>query len=158
MKKFCYLALVALVAVAFSSCSMFGGSKEGNDPEFRTSDLWGKWHRTNSEEGDDEYIRFTDEESDEEGLLLGLEWNEGDDKYEDDYLTAREELGHPGSGWFKYKLSDNRELIMIELMDISTAEIFKTYVITKLTSTELNYHEKGMTSNTFVFEKVREDK
>ena len=158
MKKFYYLALVALVAVAFSSCSMFGGSKDSNDPEFRASDLLGKWHRTNPGEGEDPYIRFTDEESDEEGYFYGLEWDEGDDKYEENVWDDREANdGVPGNGWFKYKLSKEGQLEMVQLHDISSTEFSKIYVVSKLTSTELKYFEKGYTSKTFVFVKIRED-
>lgn len=147
MKKRYYLAFVAIVGLTFSSCGMF----DDKDPEWRTSDLWGLWQRSNSQE----FFRFTEEQSDEAGYLLGLEWDEADDKHEQDRWDARDELGHPGNGWFKYKL-DKANLEEIILMDNEGAESSKLYVVTKLNASTLEYYEKDHTSITYKFTKVKE--
>ena len=151
-RKFYYLALVALVSIAFSSCSFFGGG--GNNPEYRLSDLQGLW-KNNSK---NEYVRFTTEESEEAGYLLGLEWNLDEDKTEQDRLDAREELGHPGNGWFKYKFEATGDLHELHLMDNEGAEEPKEYIVTKLTDTDLVYYEKDYNSRTTSFSKVVEPK
>ena len=58
MRKIYYLALVALVAIAFTGCK-----ENTNEPEFRLTDLQGLWLEDNTEH----YVRFTDEKSDETG-------------------------------------------------------------------------------------------
>ena len=110
MRKFYYLALVALVGIALSSCSLFGGGGGGsNDPEFRLGDLQGLWQRNNTKE----FIRFTTEQSEESPYLLGYEWDEKD--WDDPDMTAeefllseREHWGKPGNGWFKYWFETNK--------------------------------------------------
>ena len=144
MRKFYYLALIALVGIAFSSCT------PTNTPEFRLSDLQGLWQENNTEH----YVRFTDEQSDEKGYFYGLEWNEGEDKYEQDLIDAREELGHPGNGWFKYDFETNGSLTEIHLMDNGGAEIPKVYVVSKLTDTVLEYYEKDNKSWSYSFTKI----
>jgi hypothetical protein len=144
MRKFYYLALIALVGIAFSSCT------STNTPEFRLSDLQGLWQENNTEH----YVRFTDEQSDEKGYFYGLEWNEGEDKYEQDLIDAREELGHPGNGWFKYDFETNGSLTEIHLMDNGGAEIPKVYVVSKLTDTVLEYYEKDNKSWSYSFTKI----
>ena len=52
MRKFYYLALVALIGIAFSSCSLIGGGE--NTPEFRLGDLQGLWQETNTQH----FVRF----------------------------------------------------------------------------------------------------
>ena len=144
MRKFYYLALIALVGIAFSSCT------STNTPEFRLSDLQGLWQENNTEH----YVHFTDEQSDEKGYFYGLEWNEGEDKYEQDLIDAREELGHPGNGWFKYDFETNGSLTEIHLMDNGGAEIPKVYVVSKLTDTVLEYYEKDNKSWSYSFTKI----
>ena len=111
MKKFYYLALVALVGIAFSSCSLLGGDK---NPEYRLSDLQGLWE----ENGTKHYVRFTTEQSDEAGYLYGREWDEADD-------ITEAELTPYGNGWFKYQLETKGDLHEIHLMDNQGAEIPK---------------------------------
>ena len=123
--------LVAVLGIALSSCSLIGG---GETPEYRVADLQGLWLENNTEH----YVRFTTEQSDETGYLLGREWDEAD--WDDPDMTAeefliwnREQLGHPGNGWFKYKLETKGDLTEIHLMDNEGAEIWKNYVVSKLT-------------------------
>jgi len=137
--------LTAVVAVVICSCT------PSNTPEYRLSDLQGKWVENNTEH----YVRFTSEQSDENGYLYGLEWHEDEDKYEQDLIDARAELGYPGNGWFKYNLETEGNLTEIHLMDNGGAEIPKVYVISKLTGTELEYYEKENKSWKYYFTKAK---
>ena len=139
MRKIYYLALVALVGIAFSSCNMLGPSK----PEYRLSDLQALW----LENGTEHYVRFTTEQSDEQKYLYGREWDEAEEVYE-------EALKPYGNGWFKYLFETTGSLTEIHLMDNGGAEIPKVYVVSKLTSTELEYYEKDRKNNKFAFSKV----
>ena len=139
-KKISYLALIALVGIAFSSCSLLGGG--GNDPEYRLSDLQTLWHQ----DGTRNFVRFTTEQSDEPGYLYGREWDETD--------RDEEDLVPYGNGWFKYKFETTGNLTEIHLMDNGGAEIPKVYIVTKLTDTELAYYEKDHPSSKFTFTKV----
>ena len=155
MRKFYYLALVALVGIAFSSCSMLGGDKE---PSYQLSDLQGLWQKNNTQE----FVRFTNEPSDEAGYLLGLEWDNADweeeEPYEDFLKEERETMGHPTDGWFKYKFETNGNLTEIHLMDNGGADIPKIYIVSKLTETELEFYEKDFKNIKFYFTKVAETK
>ena len=82
MRKFYYLALIALVGLVFSSC-------QKETPEFRTSDIQGLW----LEDGTQHYVRFTDEQSDETGYFYGREWDVAEDVHEEDLVPY-------GNGWF----------------------------------------------------------
>lgn len=151
MRKFYYLALVALIGIAFSSCSLIGGGE--NTPEFRLGDLQGLWQETNTQH----YVRFTTEMTGVESFpssYYGREWNEAEDVTEQDLIDAREELGYPGNGWFEYQFKTTGDLTEIHLMDNGGAEIPKVYVVSKLTDTDLEYYEKERTSNKFKFQKV----
>lgn len=146
-KKLYYLVLVALVGFAFSSCSALGGDKE---PSYQLSSLQALW----LENGDTTYghfVRFTTQQSDETNYLYGREWTESEDVYEEDLLPK-------GNGWFKYKFETNGSLTEIHLMDNGGAEIPKVYVVSKLTSTDLEYYEKDRSNNKFYFSKVVETK
>ena len=138
MRKFYYLALVALVAIAFNSCK-----ENTNEPEFRLTDLQGLWLEDNTEH----YVRFTDEKSDETDYLYGREWHE-----DEDYTEA--DLKPYGMGWFKYKFEKNGNLTEIHLMDNGGAEIPKVYVVSKLTDTVLEYYEKDNKSWSYSFTKI----
>ena len=143
----CKWLFIALFGVALSSCSLFGGK----EPTFQLSDLQALWQENNTEH----FVRFTTEQSDEAGFLYGREWNIDEDVTEQDLLDAREELGHPGDGWFKYQFQTNGNLTEIHLMDISSNnEIPKAYyVVTVLTDTDLSYYDKE-TRDKFSFTKV----
>lgn len=119
-------------------------------PSYQLSDLQGLWQRNNTQE----FVRFTTEQSDEAGYLLGCEWDEAEDVTEQDRIDARNELGHPGNGWFKYQFKSTGDLTEIHLMDNGGAEIPKIYVVSKLTDTDLVYYEKEYPSIKFNFTKV----
>lgn len=138
MRKIYYLALVALVAIAFTGCK-----ENTNEPEFRLTDLQGLWLEDNTEH----YVRFTDEKSDETDYLYGREWHEDEDYTEVD-------LKPYGMGWFKYKFEKNGNLTEIHLMDNGGAEIPKIYVVTKLTDDDLEYYEKDYKSNKYSFSRI----
>ena len=143
MRKIYYLALVALVGIAFSSCNMLGPSQ----PEYRLSDLQALW----LENGTEHYVRFTTEQSDEQKYLYGREWDEAEEVYEED-------LKPYGNGWFKYLFETTGSLTEIHLMDNGGAEIPKVYVVSKLTDTDLAYYEKDHPSSKFKFTKIVEVK
>ena len=148
MRKFYYLALVALVAVAFSSC-------QKNEPTFYLQDLQGLW----LEKGDTvvgHYVRFTDEKSDENPYLLGREWTTKDDKHEEDLINQRTKDGHPGNGWFKYELKTDGTLTEIHLMKNGGAEIPQVFVVSKVTATALEYYESGNKKNKYYFTKIKQ--
>lgn len=151
MKKFYYLALVALVGIAFSSCSLMGGDKA---PSYQLSDLQGYWLENNTEH----YVRFTTEQSDENPYLYGYEWDEADEMTEELLWSEREAIGHPGDGWFKYWFESKGDLHEIHLMNNEGAEIPKEYIVSKLTSTSLEYYEKDNKSKKSSFSKVVEKK
>ena len=150
MKKFYHLAICAIVAVTMNSC-FFGGGTTTEEPKFQLSDLQGRWVEINTQH----FVNFTTERSDEYPYYLGYEWDESEEVFESDLLTARQELGHPGNGWFKYdfKTTDGN-LTEIHLMDNEGAEIPKIYVVSKLTETSLEYYEKDRPSSKFAFEKM----
>jgi len=149
MKKFYYLAICAIVAITMNSC--FGGGGSTEEPKFKLTDLQGRW----VEIGTQHFVNFTTERSEEYPYYLGYEWDESEEIYEQDLILARQELGHPGNGWFKYefKTSDGN-LTEIHLMDNEGAEIPKIYIVSKLTDTALEYYEKERPSNKFAFEKM----
>ena len=114
-----------------------------SQPEYRLSDLQALW----LENGTEHYVRFTTEQSDEQKYLYGREWDEAEEVYEED-------LKPYGNGWFKYLFETTGSLTEIHLMDNGGAEIPKVYVVSKLTSTELEYYEKDRKNNKFAFSKV----
>lgn len=152
MKKYYYLAICVIVSLTLTGC--FGGSSN-NTPAYSLSDLQGLWQ----EDGTEHFVRFTTERSDEDPYYLGLEWDEDEGIAEQDLLDAREELGHPGNGWFKYefKTSDG-DLTEIHLMDNGGAEIPKIYVVSILNDSELSYYEKDKENWKYSFTKVVETK
>ena len=149
MKKRIYFVLLACVALAMTSCNLFNNKT----PEYYISDLQALWQETNVMNSQ-HFVRFTNEASDESPYFLGREWDEAEDVFESDLLAARETLGYPGNGWFKYWLEKNGELTEIHLLDNHGAEVPKIYVITVLTNSELSYYEKDRKSNKFSFKKV----
>ena len=140
MRRFYYLALVAIVGIAMSSCSLIGGG--GNNPEYQLSDLQGLWLENNTQH----YVRFTTEQSDEPKYLYGREWDEAEEVYEEDLLPY-------GNGWFKYWFESNGGLHELHLMDNQGAVIPKEYIVSKLTDTDLEYYEKDQKNNKFYFRK-----
>ena len=151
MKKSFKFILIALVGIVLASCNMIN-----NSPSFQLSDLQGLWQ----ENGTQQYVRFTTEQSDETGYLYGREWNDAewddpDMTYEEYLIWNRDQLRHPGNGWFKYLFeTTGNNLTEIHLMDNGGAEIPKVYVVSKLTDTDLVYYEKEYPSIKFNFTKV----
>ena len=151
MRKFYSLALLALVGLAFSSCGVFN-----NKPEYKLSDLQGLWLEDKDTTQVMHYVRFTTEQSDEPTYLYGREWDEKEDVFEKDLLDFLAKHGIHGNGWFKYLFETTGDLTEIHLMDNGGAEIPKTYVVSKLTDTELKYYEKDRKNISFSFSKVVE--
>lgn len=154
MKTNIKLLLVTIISVVFCSCSGLFGDKE---PEYRLSDLQGLWQKNNSQE----FVRFTDEQSDEAGFLLGLEWDNSEweeaEPYEDFLMEEREKMGHPTDGWFKYSFSSAGNLMEYHYTTIGgTDAIAKRYVVSKLKKSVLEYYEKDNEKNITSFTKVNE--
>ena len=152
MKKYYYLAICVIVSLTLTGC--FGGSSN-NTPAYSLSDLQALWQ----EDGTEHFVRFTTEQSDEAGFLYGREWHEDEDVIEQDLIDSREELGHPGNGWFKYEFkTSGGDLTEIHLMDNGGAEIPKIYVVSILNDSELSYYEKDKENRKYSFTKVVETK
>ena len=143
MKKSFKFILIALVGLSLASCNMINK----NTPSYQQNDLQGLWEENNTKH----YVRFTTEQSDETGYLYGREWDEAQDITEAD-------LKPKGNGWFKYQFKSTGDLTEIHLLDNGGAEIPKVYVVTKLTTDELEYYEKDQKSNKFYFSKIIEEK
>ena len=150
MRKSIQFLFLAFVAVALASCDMFNKTT----PSYQLSDLQGLWQRNNTQE----FVRFTTEQSDETGYLLGREWNDDEwydeGSYEDFLIEQRNKQGFPGNGWFKYQFKTTGDLTEIHFMDNGGAQIPKIYVVSKLTDTDLVYYEKDYPSIKFNFTKV----
>lgn len=147
---------ILLVSVVLAGCSMLGGDKE---PQYSFSDLQGYWLQTN--DATEHYVRFTEEKADETGYYLGYEWHDADwddpeMTFEEYLIWNREQLGHPGNGWFKYQfVVTDGGLHEIHFMDNEGAEIPKfDYVVSKLTDTELEYYEKDYQNFKYKFSRV----
>ena len=152
MKKYYYLAICVIVSLTLTGC--FGGSSN-NTPAYSLSDLQALWQ----EDGTEHFVRFTTEQSDEAGFLYGREWHEDEDVIEQDLIDSREELGHPGNGWFKYEFkTSGGDLTEIHLTDNDGTEIPKIYVVSILNDSELSYYEKGKENWKYSFTKVVETK
>ena len=138
MRKGVYLALIAFIGIAFSSCSML----DKDTTSYQLSDLQGKWCK----DGTGEYMRFTtDPVENETGFFWGCEWNEDQDWHESD-------LVYHGDGWFKYKLTDD-QLFEVHMTDYGWANIPQEYVLTFLTSTKMTYYKKGYSKEKQYFTK-----
>lgn len=130
MKKSTILfGVVAIVAMIMTSCQM-------EKPSIQEADLLGLW----KDAGQEAFVRFTDEPAGE--YKYGREWNEGEGTFESD-------LKPYGNGWFKYKLVQN-DLKEIHLMDNSSAEIPKVYIVLQLTEDVLKYKDDRGVITTFV--------
>jgi hypothetical protein len=142
MRKIIYMALIAVIGLALTSC-------EPAQKDFYLSDLQGLWLEDNTEH----YVRFTTEQSDESPYLVGREWDEAEDVSEQDLIDQRNRDHFMGNGWFKYWLEQTGKLTEIHMMDNGGAEIPQVYILTTLTSTKLAYYEKDQKSNKFSFTK-----
>ena len=72
-------------------------------------------------------------------------------------IVYEDDLVYHGNGWFKYRLNE-KELLEIHKMDYGWADIPKVYIVSILTSSNLNYYEKDQTSIKFKFTKIIEVK
>lgn len=133
MKKSTILfGVVAIVAMMMTSCQM-------EKPSFQEADLLFLWKNA----GQEAFVRFTTEAADPTGeYKYGREWNEDEGIFESD-------LKPYGNGWFKYKLVQN-DLKEIHLMDNSSAEIPKVYIVLQLTEDVLKYKDDRGVITTFV--------
>ena len=135
MKKSTILfGVVTIVAMVMVSCQM-------DKPTFREADLLGLWQ----ENGQEAFVRFTNEPDPTGEYKYGCEWNEDEGVFES-------ELKQYGNGWFKYKLVKS-DLTEIHLMDNGGAVIFKEYVVVKLNEYELQYEDGG---KRYYYHKCRE--
>ncbi len=138
-KNFVRMAVMALVGFAMAACST------KDELGFSESNLYGYW----LEDGTQHYVNFTNERQSDE-YQLGYEWDEAEEVTEEDVKN-----NHMGNGWFKWNFTTKTgDLLEIQLMDNDGAEIPKSYVVTKLTETELVYYEKDQKSNKFSFKKI----
>ena len=131
MKKFYYLAFIALIGIAFSACSQ-------KDPiEYSLSDMQGLWKQNNTEH----FMRFTTESADsiKSGYLWGYEWDESEGTVEDDLKQPDMKYGN---SWFIYHL-EGEKWLQINTMSISSGLIPKNYIITILTSTTFEFYPEG---------------
>ncbi len=124
------------MGIALASCNP-------TEVTFQESDLLGYW----LEDGTQHYVRFTNSRQSDE-YQLGYEWDEAEDVMESDVKN-----NEGGNGWFKWALVKTT-LTEIHLMDNDGAEIPKTYIVTKLTDSELSYYEKDQPSVKASFQKV----
>lgn len=138
-KNILRIAIVTLVGAVMAACV------PTENPTFSQSDLLGLWQENDTQH----FVRFTAEKADS-AYMYAREWDEAEDVTEGD-------LKPYGNGWFKWQLvkADLKEL---HLMDNDGAEIPKTYIVTKLTDTELSYYEKDHKEIKTSFTKVAEKK
>ena len=125
MKKFYYLALIAILGLCFAGC-------EKKQKEFFVKDLQGKWCK----DGAQDYRRFATDKASREGYYWGWEWDEGEDVQESDRTS------HPqGNGWFMYTIQGD-QLLEIEKTEYGWVDIPKVYIISELSDTKLIYYPK----------------
>ena len=126
MKKFYYLALIAIIGLVLTSC-------ENVQKEFYLSDLQGLWQNDKTTTW---YMRFTADKAEYgENYYWGREWGDfGDDVTEEDLFDP--ESFH-GDGWFQYQLEVNGKFTYIHMMDNKGADVPKTYKMITLTSTKM---------------------
>ena len=131
MRKFYYLALIALIGIAFSACSKV-------DPiEYSLSDMQGLW----KENGTEHFMRFTTDAADslKTGYLWGYEWDESDGTEENDLLQPDMKYGN---SWFIYHL-EGEKWLQTNTMSIGSGLIPVTYVITVLNSSTFEFYKDG---------------
>jgi len=137
MRKINFI-LLALLSIALFSCK--------KDPEYRVGDLQALW----LEKSTQHYVRFTDEQTDQTNYFWGREWNLAEEVSEEDLYEGD---NFHGNGWFKYQLEKKGDLHEIHMMTNDGAVIPKEYVVSKLSSSELEYYEKDNKNRKFYFSK-----
>lgn len=136
MKAYRFI-LVALMGILMYSCK--------NEPSYYVSDIQAKW----LENGTDHYVRFTSDPSNSTGYMWGYEWTSSE--YDESDLF--DPTMYHGDGWFEYQMEKKGNLHELHLMSNNGAIIPKEYVISRLTTTEMEYYEDGNKKNKFYFTK-----
>ena len=127
MRKFLYMALIALAGICLVGCKK-------DQKDFYLSDLQGLWQNDQSTTW---YMRFTADQGDIAGCYWGREWGDlGDDVTEDDLFDP--ETYH-GNGWFQYKLEKNGDFTYINMMDNKGADVPKSFKMITLTSSKMTF-------------------
>lgn len=133
MKKWYFLALIAIIGFVFSSC-------DKKQTEFLLSDLQGKWVEDNTTH----YVVYTTDAADIAGFFWGKEWTEPEKR--------EEQLPYHGNGWFKYQL-DGTSLKQLNVMNNEGATIPKYYTVQSLSSTNMVYYEEDFKNTKYKFTK-----
>lgn len=130
MKKFYYLALIAIIGLVLTSC-------ENVQKEFYLSDLQGLWQNDKTTTW---YMRFTADKAEYgENYYWGREWGDfGDEITEEDLFDPE---NFHGNGWFQYKLEEDGNFIYINMMDNKGADIPKPYKMVVLTSSKMTFQD-----------------
>ena len=127
MRKFLYMALIALAGICLVGCKK-------DQKDFYLSDLQGLWQNDQTTTW---YMRFTADQGDIAGCYWGREWGDfGDDVTEDDLFDP--ETYH-GNGWFQYKLEKNGDFTYINMMDNKGADVPKSFKMITLTSSKMTF-------------------
>lgn len=127
MRKFLYMALIALAGICLVGCKK-------DQKDFYLSDLQGLWQNDQTTTW---YMRFTADQGDIAGCYWGREWGDlGDDVTEDDLFDP--ETYH-GNGWFQYKLEKNGDFTYINMMDNKGAYVVKSFKMITLTSSKMTF-------------------
>lgn len=127
MRKFLYMALIALAGICLVGCKK-------DQKDFYLSDLQGLWQNDQTTTW---YMRFTADQGDIAGCYWGREWGDfGDDVTEDNLFDP--ETYH-GNGWFQYKLEKNGDFTYINMMDNKGADVPKSFKMITLTSSKMTF-------------------
>ena len=127
MRKFLYMALIALAGICLVGCKK-------DQKDFYLSDLQGLWQNDQTTTW---YMRFTADQGDIAGCYWGREWGDlGDDVTEDDLFDP--ETYH-GNGWFQYKLEKNGDFTYINMMDNKGVDVPKSFKMITLTSSKMTF-------------------
>lgn len=127
MRKFLYMALIALTGICLVGCKK-------DQKDFYLSDLQGLWQNDQTTTW---YMRFTADQGDIEGCFWGREWGDyGDDVTEDDLFDP---VSYHGNGWFQYKLEKNGDFTYINMMDNKGADVPKSFKMITLTSSKMTF-------------------
>ena len=127
MRKFLYMALIALTGICLVGCKK-------DQKDFYLSDLQGLWQNDQTTTW---YMRFTADQGDIAGCYWGREWGDfGDDVTEDNLFDP--ETYH-GNGWFQYKLEKNGDFTYINMMDNKGADVPKSFKMITLTSSKMTF-------------------
>ncbi|MBR6066082.1 MAG: hypothetical protein IKP57_06650 [Paludibacteraceae bacterium] len=127
MRKFLYMALIALTGICLVGCKK-------DQKDFYLSDLQGLWQNDQTTTW---YMRFTADQGDIEGCFWGREWGDyGDDVTEDDLFDP---VSYHGNGWFQYKLEKNGDFTYINMLDNKGADVPKSFKMITLTSSKMTF-------------------